>query len=39
VPIHQGILAVPAMYYGHFERLGPEATDLRVLDAATPVAL
>jgi L-ascorbate metabolism protein UlaG (beta-lactamase superfamily) len=39
VPIHQGILAVPAMYYGHFERLGPEATNLRVLDAATPVAL
>ena len=33
VPIHQGILAVPGMYYGHFERLGPEQTALRVLDA------
>jgi L-ascorbate metabolism protein UlaG (beta-lactamase superfamily) len=39
VPIHQGILAVPGMYYGHFERLGPEATTVRVLDAAAPVAL
>jgi L-ascorbate metabolism protein UlaG (beta-lactamase superfamily) len=36
VPIHQGILAVPGMYYGHFERLGPEKTTLKVLDAATP---
>jgi L-ascorbate metabolism protein UlaG (beta-lactamase superfamily) len=39
VPIHQGILAVPGMYYGHFERLGPEKTTLRVLDAGTPTAL
>ena len=33
VPIHQGILAVPGMYYGHFERLGPEKTAVQVLDA------
>jgi L-ascorbate metabolism protein UlaG (beta-lactamase superfamily) len=39
VPIHQGILAVPGMYYGHFERLGPEKTTLQVLDPATPVTL
>jgi L-ascorbate metabolism protein UlaG (beta-lactamase superfamily) len=39
VPIHQGILAVPGMYYGHFERLGPEKTAVRVLDPATPTAV
>jgi L-ascorbate metabolism protein UlaG (beta-lactamase superfamily) len=39
VPIHQGILAVPGMYYGHFERLGPEGTTVRVLDAGEAVPL
>jgi L-ascorbate metabolism protein UlaG (beta-lactamase superfamily) len=39
VPIHQGILAVPGMYYGHFERLGPEKTTLKVLDAGEAVTL
>jgi L-ascorbate metabolism protein UlaG (beta-lactamase superfamily) len=39
VPIHQGILAVPGMYYGHFERLGPDGTALRVLDAGVATAL
>ena len=39
VPIHQGILAVPGMYYGHFERLGPEKTALKVLDPATPTTV
>jgi L-ascorbate metabolism protein UlaG (beta-lactamase superfamily) len=39
VPIHQGILAVPGMYYGHFERLGPEKTTLKVLDAGTPTSV
>jgi L-ascorbate metabolism protein UlaG (beta-lactamase superfamily) len=39
VPIHQGILAVPGMYYGHFERLGPEQTTLRVLDAGVATAV
>ncbi len=39
VPIHQGILAVPGLYYGHFERLGPDGTSLRVLDAGVATAL
>ncbi len=39
VPIHQGILAVPGLYYGHFERLGPERTSLTVLDAGVATAL
>jgi L-ascorbate metabolism protein UlaG (beta-lactamase superfamily) len=39
VPIHQGILAVPGMYYGHFERLGPEKTVVKVLDPATPTTV
>ena len=39
VPIHQGILAVPGMYYGHFERLGPEGTALQVLDPGVPVTV
>jgi L-ascorbate metabolism protein UlaG (beta-lactamase superfamily) len=39
VPIHQGILAVPGMYYGHFERLGPEKTTVQVLDPANPTTL
>jgi L-ascorbate metabolism protein UlaG (beta-lactamase superfamily) len=39
VPIHQGLLAVPGMYYGHFERLGPDATTVRVLDPETPTPL
>ena len=32
VPIHQGILSAPGLYYGHFERLGPERTAVQVLD-------
>ncbi|MDF3050499.1 MAG: beta-lactamase domain protein [Pseudonocardia sp.] len=39
VPIHQGILSAPGLYYGHFERLGPEQTTLLVPDLATPVTL
>jgi L-ascorbate metabolism protein UlaG (beta-lactamase superfamily) len=39
VPIHQGILAVPGMYYGHFERLGPEKTTLQVLEQGESVRL
>jgi len=39
VPIHQGILAVPGMYYGHFERLGPEKTTVQVLDAGVSTRL
>ncbi|WP_129668952.1 MBL fold metallo-hydrolase [Phytoactinopolyspora endophytica] len=32
IPIHQAILTKPEMYYGHFQRLGPERTDLRLLE-------
>jgi L-ascorbate metabolism protein UlaG (beta-lactamase superfamily) len=39
VPIHQGILAVPGMYYGHFERLGPDKTALQVLDPGEATTL
>jgi L-ascorbate metabolism protein UlaG (beta-lactamase superfamily) len=39
VPIHQGILAVPGMYYGHFERLGPDKTALQVLDPGAVTTL
>jgi L-ascorbate metabolism protein UlaG (beta-lactamase superfamily) len=39
VPIHQGILAVPGLYYGHFERLGPDKTALQVLDAGEATTL
>ena len=39
VPIHQGILSAPGLYYGHFERLGPDRTSLRVLDTGSAVTL
>lgn len=39
VPIHQAILANPGLFYGHFERLGPERTTLRVLDAGEVTSL
>ena len=39
VPIHQGILAVPGMYYGHFERLGPEKTAIKVLEGGVTTSL
>ena len=39
VPIHQAILANPGLFYGHFERLGPEKTTLRVLDAGAATTL
>ncbi|HXV91786.1 MAG TPA: MBL fold metallo-hydrolase [Pseudonocardia sp.] len=39
VPIHEAILSRPALYYGLFERLAPEGTELRVLDRETPTAL
>jgi L-ascorbate metabolism protein UlaG (beta-lactamase superfamily) len=39
VPIHEAVLANPAIWYGMFENLAPERTALRVLDkgAATTV--
>ncbi|TQM06383.1 MBL fold metallo-hydrolase [Pseudonocardia kunmingensis] len=35
IPIHEAVLARPAMHYGMFEKLGPEETALRVLDRET----
>jgi L-ascorbate metabolism protein UlaG (beta-lactamase superfamily) len=37
VPIHDGMLASPAMVYGLFERLGPAGTEVRVIDDGTPL--
>jgi L-ascorbate metabolism protein UlaG (beta-lactamase superfamily) len=37
VPIHEAVLAMPAMHYRMFDALGPEPTTLRVLDRETPV--
>lgn len=31
IPIHEALLAVPDLYYGLFERLAPEETELRVV--------
>ena len=39
VPIHEAVLARPAMHYGMFEKLGPEETTLRVLDQGTATDL
>jgi L-ascorbate metabolism protein UlaG (beta-lactamase superfamily) len=39
VPIHEAVLARPAMHYGLFEKLGPDGTALRVLDRETPTDL
>jgi L-ascorbate metabolism protein UlaG (beta-lactamase superfamily) len=32
VPIHEAVLARPAMHYGMFDKLAPEKTTMRVLD-------
>ncbi|WP_166352596.1 MBL fold metallo-hydrolase [Phytoactinopolyspora limicola] len=39
VPIHQAILAKPEMYYGHFQRLGPDHTELRAVDPGDTIEL
>jgi L-ascorbate metabolism protein UlaG (beta-lactamase superfamily) len=31
IPIHEGMLAVPDLYYGLFDRLAPDETELRVV--------
>lgn len=36
VPIHEKVLSVPDVHYRLFEQLGPEGTELRVLDERTP---
>jgi L-ascorbate metabolism protein UlaG (beta-lactamase superfamily) len=39
VPIHEAVLARPAMHYGMFERLAPEQTTIQVLDREQPTTL
>lgn len=39
VPIHEAVLAMPAMHYGMFEKLGPAGTAVRVLDRETATNL
>jgi L-ascorbate metabolism protein UlaG (beta-lactamase superfamily) len=39
VPIHEAVVAKPAIFFGHLDRLGPERTTFRPLDAGTPVTL
>ncbi len=38
VPIHQGLLARPQVFYGLFTNLAPAGTQLRVLDEGAPTA-
>jgi L-ascorbate metabolism protein UlaG (beta-lactamase superfamily) len=39
VPIHEAVLARPALHYGLFEQLGPEKTTITVLDRETPTTI
>ena len=39
VPVHEAVLAVPQLYYGMFERLAPDETQVRVLDREAPTRL
>jgi L-ascorbate metabolism protein UlaG (beta-lactamase superfamily) len=39
VPIHEAVLATPAIWYGMFEKLAPGGTTLEVLDKATATTL
>ncbi|GAB3287745.1 MBL fold metallo-hydrolase [Parasphingorhabdus pacifica] len=39
VPIHEAVLAMPAMHYRRFEELGPEDTAVRVLDRGDPATV
>jgi L-ascorbate metabolism protein UlaG (beta-lactamase superfamily) len=39
VPIHEGLLSRPAVYYGLFEALAPTGTQVRVIDAGEPIEL
>jgi L-ascorbate metabolism protein UlaG (beta-lactamase superfamily) len=32
IPIHEALLARPAVYYGHYQRLAPEKTDVTLLE-------
>jgi L-ascorbate metabolism protein UlaG (beta-lactamase superfamily) len=39
VPIHEAVLAMPQMHYSRFEELGPEQTQVRVLERETATTL
>jgi L-ascorbate metabolism protein UlaG (beta-lactamase superfamily) len=39
VPVHQGLLSRPQVFYGLFTSLAPEGTTVRVLDAGEAVDL
>jgi L-ascorbate metabolism protein UlaG (beta-lactamase superfamily) len=39
VPIHEAVLANPALHYGLFDALSPERTDVRVLERGTATPL
>jgi L-ascorbate metabolism protein UlaG (beta-lactamase superfamily) len=39
LPIHEALLARPAVYYGLFENLAPTGTQVRVIDAGEPIQL
>jgi L-ascorbate metabolism protein UlaG (beta-lactamase superfamily) len=39
VPIHDGVLATPQMFYGLFERLAPAGTEVRVIDGEAAIEL
>ncbi|NDL60634.1 MBL fold metallo-hydrolase [Phytoactinopolyspora mesophila] len=39
VPIHEALLARPQMYYGHFQRLGPDGMELRTVEPGDTVKL
>lgn len=39
VPIHQGVLAVPEIYYQHFRNLSAEATEVRVAEPGDPMTI
>ena len=32
IPIHEGLLARPGVYYGHYQRLAPAETEVRLLE-------
>ncbi len=39
VPIHQAVLAMPEMYYGHFRNLAPRGTELVVAPHGEPITV
>ncbi|MFD9888406.1 MBL fold metallo-hydrolase [Amycolatopsis sp. NPDC059027] len=39
VPIHEAVLANPALHYGLFGNLAPEGTEVKVLDRAEPTTV